>query len=121
MDESNTKFNDYTLDELRELYETNPNRFDELADDAIKEACIGRTPEQTLKRRQIQWTIDAQLRKGKTPCERMQIMENIFYGQVYSDGGQLAQLMSSCKEFIRAVRGTDHISDKKYEIHLFKK
>jgi hypothetical protein len=121
MDELKPKLSDYTPDELMELYETNPNLFDELADDAIEEACIGSTPEQTLKGRQMQWTIDAHLRKGKTPLERMQIMEGIFYGQVYGEGGQLDQLMSSCKEFIGAVTGADHISDKKYKIHLLKK
>jgi len=121
MIESNTKFNDYTPDELRKLYKTNPNLFDELADDVIREACIGPTPEQTLKRRQMQWTIDAQLRKGKTPLERMQIMENIFYDQVYGDDGQLAQLRFSCMNFLRAARGTDHISAKKSKIYLIKK
>ena len=108
-----TKFKNHTPDELRELYEKNPTDFDELADDAIRKACIGRTPEQTLKRRQMQWTIDAQLRKGKTPLGRMQIMERIFYGQVYGDDGQLAELGSSYTELFNAVRGNNHITAEK--------
>jgi len=121
MNEIKLKFSDYTPDELMELHETKPNLFDELADDAIEEACTGSTPEQTLKGRQMQWTIDAHLRKGKTPLQRMQIMEGIFYGQVYGEEGQLDQLMSSCEEFIQAVTGADHVSDKKYALHLLKK
>ena len=66
-----TEFSRYTPDELRELYKKNPHHFDEIAVEAISQACIGRTPELTLKRRQQQWIIDAQLRKGKTPLERM--------------------------------------------------
>lgn len=119
--ESKKEFNDYEPDELSELYQENPDLFDELAGDAIRQACIGRTPEQTLKRRRMQWTIDGRLRKAKTPLERMQIMENIFYGQVYGQDGQLAQLMSSCTEFLRAVVGTDQISGKKSGMQLLKK
>jgi len=119
--ESKKEFSDYAPDELSELYEKNPNLFDQLADDAIRQACIGRTPEQTLKRLQMQWAIDGQLRKAKTPLGRMQIMENIFYGQVYGPDGQLDQLMSRCTEFLRAVIGADQISNKKPEMQLLKK
>lgn len=104
---SKSEFNSYTPDELRELYEKKADLFVELADDAIKQACIGRTPEQTLRLRQMQWSIDMKLRKAKTPLERMRIMENIFYSQVYGGDGQLAKLISSCKDFITVVHGTD--------------
>lgn len=104
---SKSEFNSYTPDELRELYEKKADLFVELADDAIKQACIGRTPEQTLRLRQMQWSIDMKLRKAKTPLERMRIMENIFYSQVYGGDGQLAKLMSSCKAFMSAVGGND--------------
>ena len=115
------EFNKNTPYELNELYEKNSKLFNELADDAIRQACMVRTPEQTLKLQQIQWTIDAQLRKGKTPLGRMQIMESIFYDQVYGDDGQLDQLMFGCTEFIRTVGRTEHISGKKTELCLLKK
>ena len=119
--ESGKKFNHYTPDELRELYKINPDFFDELADDAIEQACIGSTPAKTLKRRQIQWTIDAQLRKAKTAFGRMQIMEQIFYNKVYGIDGQLSQLMSSCTELIRSVSGADQVSGEKSGLCLVKK
>jgi len=103
---SRTNFSSYTPTEMRELFEKDAALFAELADDAIEQACIGKTPEQTLKLQQMQWTIDSQLRKGKTPLARMQIMENIFYGQVYGSNGQLAKLTFTCGKFLRAIRGT---------------
>lgn len=103
---SENNFSSYSPTEMRELFEKDAALFAELADDAIEQACIGKTPEQSLKLRQMQWTIDTQLRKGKTPLARMQIMENIFYGQVYGNNGQLAKLMFTCNNFIRAIRGT---------------
>jgi len=104
---SKTEFSRYTPEQLSELYQKDPEHFEEIASEAISQACIGKTPEQTLRQRQLQWTIDAQMRKAKTPLERMHIMENIFYSQVYGADGELAQLMDSCKELIRAVAGTE--------------
>lgn len=115
------EFSSYTPAELRALYEKDPNLFNELAADAIRQACIGRTPEQALKLRQAQWVIDAHLRKGKTPLERMQIMENIFYDQVYSGDGQLVRLISGWAKLLRAINVTDHVCSKKPEIRLLKK
>jgi len=105
--ESRMPFSFYTPEGLRELHRKDPNLFTELAEEAIRQACIGRTPEQTVKRQQMQWIIEGQLRKAKTPLGRMHIMENIFYSQVYGDEGQLARLMTGCTEFIRSVRGKD--------------
>ena len=110
---SKPNFSSYTPTEMRELFEKDAALFTELADDAIEQACIGKTPEQTLKLRQMQWTIASQLRKGKTPLGRMQIMENIFYGQVYGSNGQLAKLTITCDKFIRAIRGTQAKSSDK--------
>lgn len=110
---SKSGFTSYTPTELKELYEKEPNFFTELADDAIRQACIGRTPEQTLKLRQLQWTIDGQLRKAKTPLGRMQIMENIFYSQVFGDDGHLAKLCFAYAELFRAINGADHVPSKK--------
>lgn len=104
---SKTEFSRYTPEQLSELYQKDPEHFEEIAREAISQACIGKTPEQTLRQRQLQWTIDAQMRKAKTPLERMHIMENIFYSQVYGADGELAQLMDSCKELIRAVAGIE--------------
>jgi hypothetical protein len=110
-------FGCYTAESLSELYRTNPELFTELADEAIRQACIGRTPEQTVKRRQMQWTIDGQLRRAKTPLGRMHIMENIFYSQVYGEDGQLARLISGCTDFIRSASGKSP-SGKDRELHL---
>lgn len=118
--ESKPEFSSYTPSELRELYGKNPDLFNELAADAIRQACIGRTPEQALKLRQLQWTIDAQLRKAKTPLGRMQIMENIFYDQVYGHDGQLVKLISNWAKVIRAINVTGRVSNRKSEIRLLK-
>jgi hypothetical protein len=104
---SKTEFSSYTPEQLVELYKRDPEHFEEIASEAISQACIGKTPEQTLRQRQLQWTIDAQLRKAKTPLERMQVMENIFYSRVFGANGELAQLADSCKELIHAVSGTE--------------
>jgi hypothetical protein len=111
--DSRTEFSLYTPEGLSELHRKDPNLFAELAEEAIRQACIGRTPEQTVKRQQMQWLIEGQLRKAKTPLGRMHIMENIFYTRVYGDEGQLARLMAGYTEFIRSVRGKDlSVSDK---------
>jgi hypothetical protein len=102
----NTEFSGYTAEQLSELYKRDPDHFEEIAADALSQACIGRTPAQTLKRRQMQWIIDTQLRKAKTPLERMHLMEGIFYGRVYGADGELAHLMESCKELIQTLGGT---------------
>lgn len=115
---SKTEFSRYTPDELRELYKKNPHHFDEIAVEAISQACIGMTPDQTIKRRQLQWTIDAQLQKAKTPLERMQVMENIFYGRVFGDEGELAHLVYSCQELLHQFRGNDRVPTKKPALYL---
>jgi hypothetical protein len=95
----------YTPAELRKLYQENPALFDQLAQEAIKNACSARTPEQSLKLQQLQWTIDMQLRKAKTPLARMHAMEHIFYGKIYGEDGQLSKLVSTCKKLVQAVTG----------------
>ena len=119
--ELKSQFRSYTPTELRELYRKDPNLFNELAADAVRQACISSTPEQTLKLRQMQWVIDSQLRKGKTPVERMHIMENIFYDQVYGGEGQLFKLMSGWNQVLGALRRIDHGSSNKPELRLLKK
>ncbi|WP_243373381.1 DUF3135 domain-containing protein [Geotalea sp. SG265] len=96
------EFGSYTPTELSELYGRDPDLFDDLAADAISKACIGRTPEETVKLRQMQWTIDGQLRKARTPLERMHIMENIFYDRVYGEDGLLAKLATGWTQVLRA-------------------
>ncbi|GAB7025310.1 DUF3135 domain-containing protein [Geotalea toluenoxydans] len=119
--ESKLGFSSYTPTELVELYRKNPDLFDEMAAGAIRQACIGGTPEQTLKLRQMQWTIDAKLQKGKTPLERMHIMENIFYDQVYSDKGQLYKLIAGWAEVLGAINLRWPVSRKKSHMRLLKK
>lgn len=110
----------YTPTELRELYEKDPASFDILAAEAIRDACVGRTREQTLKLRQTQWLIDAQLRKAKTPLGKLHVMENIFYGRVYGENGLLGQLASAWGEFLTAAQGADRVPRKKPELRLLK-
>lgn len=110
----------YTPDELSELYERNPELFDELAAGAIHEFCIGKTPEQSIRLRQMQWAIDGQLRKGKTPLQRMQIMESIFYGRVFGSDGELSKLICGWKEMLHSIGGLYGISTRKPTLCLLK-
>jgi hypothetical protein len=120
-----SEFSSYTPDELRELYKKDPKHFEELAEDAIDQACTGRNPEQSIKRRQMQWVISARLRKASTPLGRLQIMENIFYGAVFGAEGELAQLMNRCTELVYLATGTVAATSKspseKPALHLVKK
>ena len=100
-----TELDRYTRDEMRELYKTDPGLFDKLAAEAIEEACIGETPEETLKLRQMQRTIDARLEKAKTPLERMRIMEQIFYSNVLD----LARIMETFARLMRPAAGTEEV------------
>lgn len=119
--ESKDTFDDYTPEQLSELYKNDPGHFEELAEAALSRACVGRTPEQTIRFRQMQWTIDAQLRKGKTPPERMHIMESIFYGKVFGEDGELAHLMTNCMDLLRLARGTgEQAPQKKPSLRLVK-
>ena len=115
-----TEFSSYTPDELIELYEKKPDYFNELAAEAIRPACIGVTPELTVRLRQMQWSIDGKLRKAKSPLERLQIMENIFYGYVFGDDGELSHLKESCSELRRAIGGDAKLPDKKPALYLVK-
>ena len=98
-----TEFDRYTRDELRELYKTDPELFDKLAGEAIKEACSSEAPEETLKLQQMQRTIDTQLQQAKTQLERTQIMEKLFYGNVFD----LAQIVATCSGLILPAGGPD--------------
>jgi uncharacterized protein DUF3135 len=100
-----TELDRYTRDEMRELCETDPGLFDKLAAEAIDEACLGETAEETLKLRQMQRTIDAQLEKAKTRLERMRIMEQIFYSNVFD----LIHIMETTARLIRPAGGTEEI------------
>lgn len=119
MREDGPAFTAYTPSELRDLYDKDPTTFNTLAAEAIKQACVGRTSAQTLKLRQTQWLIDAQLRKAMTPLGKLHVMENIFYDRVYGENGLLGQLTSACNEFLTAAQGA-RISRKKPELRLLK-
>ena len=120
MREDGPAFTAYTPSELRDLYDKDPTTFNTLAAEAIKQACVGRTSAQTLKLRQTQWLIDAQLRKAKTPLGKLHVMENIFYDRVYGENGLLGQLTSAWDDFLTAVQGADRVSRKKPELRLMK-
>ena len=115
-----TEFRNYSPDELSDLYKSNPDRFNELAAVALNQACIGKTQQQTIRLRQTQWFIDGQLRKAKTPLQRMQIMENIFYSRVYGGDGELKHLLYSCNELLAAVSGTARTPTRKPALCLLK-
>ncbi|OGT95981.1 MAG: hypothetical protein A2X80_13385 [Geobacteraceae bacterium GWB2_52_12] len=115
-----TEFRNYSPDEFCDLYKSNPDRFNELAAVALNQACIGKTQQQTIRLRQTQWFIDGQLRKAKTPLQRMQIMENIFYSRVYGGDGELKHLLYSCNELLAAVSGTARTPTRKPALCLLK-
>jgi len=112
------EFASFTPEELRELYKEDPTRFDELADEALKVACIASTPEKSLKLQQMQWSISMQLRKASSSLGRMHIMENIFYTEVYGENGQLGKLVSSCNSLLRAIGKKDQIVGKEETVKL---
>ncbi|WP_224981608.1 DUF3135 domain-containing protein [Geomonas agri] len=112
---SQRDFTTYTPDELRELYKEDPARFDELAAEAVKKACVARTPEKSLKLQQMQWSMTMQMRKAKSNLGRMHIMENIFYTQVYGKKGQLEQLVDSCNSLLRTIGKKQQIMGKEEE------
>lgn len=112
------EFTSFTPEELRELYKEDPVRFDELADEALKDACKARTPEKSLKLQQMQWSIGMQLRKASSSLGRMHIMENIFYTEVYGENGQLEKLVSSCNSLLRAIGKKDRIEGKQETVKL---
>jgi len=115
-----TEFNRYSPDELRELYERDPELFNALAAAAINQACIGSTPEQTRRLRQTQWLIDGQLMKARTPLHRMQIMENIFYSRVFGENGDLQRLNHGLKDLLDALGGIDRLPVRKSGMYLLK-
>lgn len=112
-----TELDSYTRDEMRELYKTDPEIFDKLAAEAINEACIGETPEETLKLWQMQRTIDAQLQKAKTPIERMRIMEQIFYSNVFD----LARITETFARLIRPGGETVEVAAREPVLRLVKR
>ncbi|MBJ6725561.1 DUF3135 domain-containing protein [Geomesophilobacter sediminis] len=99
------EFDSYSPDELSELYRTDPRRFRELADEAIDQACVGRTDAESIKLRQMQWRVEGLLRKGKSPLERLRIMEGIFYSEVFGDEGDLSQLVYNWEKVMRMFEG----------------
>jgi len=112
-----TELDRYTRDEMSELYKTDPGLFDKLAAEAINEACIGETPEETLKLRQMQRTIDDQLQQAKTPLERMRIMEKIFYSNVFD----LVRIMENFARLIRPAGEVEEVQTRKPALWLAKR
>ena len=93
---------EYTSEDWAALYQRDKKEFEKRRREAI-EAAIASASEDTQPRlRAAQWKIDKALRGSKTPLGRMQIMQGIFYSTVYSPGGLLEQLNSSCNQFLAA-------------------
>ena len=99
-------FHELNPEQLRRMYEEDPVSFRRRAKEAIKAACVGKTPQQTLRLQRMQWVIDGSLRKGRTPLQRLQIMEEIFYGKVYGDDGLLMQLKGKFAEVAQHLTGS---------------
>lgn len=118
--EAITEFSQYTPDERRELYKTNPELFDKLAAEAIKKACIGGTSEETLKLQQMQVTIDALLRKAESPPERLRVMESIFYSHVFGSHGSLAHMVDAFHELGQSGGETEAVPAGKPNLYLVK-
>ena len=112
-----TELDHYTRDEMRELYKTDPELFDKLAAEAINEACLSETPEETRKLRQMQRTIDAQLQQAKTQLERTQMMEKIFYDNVFV----LTHIMETFTGLIRPAEETEEVPIRKPALWLIKR
>jgi hypothetical protein len=112
-----TELDRFTPDERRELYKSNPALFDKLAAEAIKEACISETPEETRKLRQMQQMIDSQLRKARSQPERTELMEKIFYRNMFD----LAHIVETMSGLIRPARGTEEIPARNPALLLVKR
>lgn len=112
---SKREFTSYTPGELRELYKRDPALFDELAEEALKKACVARTLEKTVQLQRMQWSIGMQLRKASSNIGRMHIMENIFYSEVYGENGQLEKLVQTCNSLMRTLGRKDRIERKEEE------
>lgn len=107
MDENNGRmFRELNPDELQRFYEEDPVLFRKLSREAIEAACVGKNDQQTIRLQRMQWVIDGSLRKGKTPLQKLQIMEEIFYGRVYGDDGLLAQLKERFADVRVHLRGS---------------
>jgi hypothetical protein len=119
--DANIEFKDYTPEERQELYRTNPELFDKLAAEAIREACNAETPEESLMLRRLQWTIDSQLRKAKSQPERLMMMENIFYSHVFGSDGNLAHMVEACLDVVQTAHGVEHGPSGKPELVLVKR
>ena len=109
------EFTAYTPGELRELYKSDPALFDELAGEALKKACVARTPDKSLQLQRMQWSIGMQLRRASSNLGRMHIMENIFYSEVYGEDGQLEKLVQTCNSLMRILGRKDRIEREKEE------
>lgn len=112
----------YSPDEMIALYKHDPALFDELAAEALQKMCIGSSPEETLRKQRMQWSIDMRLRKGKTPLERMRIMETIFYGEIFGTDGHMAHLVSHWRDLLQRVHTTAQIPEiPKQKLRLLKR
>lgn len=84
---------DFDFDQWKKLYETDPKEFERKKREAIEE-CItsAGSPEQQQKLRQLQWNIDAEVRKCKNPLEACIKLYSMLIEQVYKEGGFLDAL-----------------------------
>ena len=69
----------------------------------------------------MQWVIEGQLLKGKTPLQKLHDMESIFYDQVYGSDGFIFKLNSAYVSLARALKGADYTACNKPVMKLVKK
>lgn len=89
------RFVDLSSNEREQLFKKDPALFEELARAALEEVCNSQDPERTVTLRQMQWNIDKELRKSKTPLGKLMIMQNIFYARVFGSEGCLSQIIAN--------------------------
>lgn len=93
--ETEKRFVDLSSDEREQLFKKNPALFEELARVALEKACSSQDPERSVALRQMQWNINKELRKSKTPLGKLMIMQNIFYARVFGSDGCLLQIVAN--------------------------
>lgn len=82
-------FVDFDFDEWKKLFETDPKEFERKRNEAIEKCITDAAQEHQMPLRQLQWTIDAEIRKCKNPLEACIKLNSMLIEQVYKEGGFL--------------------------------
>jgi len=74
---------EYDFDKLKNLYETDPDKFKEITDGMINNVIDNARDENKKILRAKQWRLEQELSKIKNPIERMNKMVSLFWEGVY--------------------------------------